>query len=577
MKEYLLFLFKLLAGYKRQTILLAILAVVAAIFDTTAPLILGRSLDAAHVSTGPYIWIWLLALWFIVRIVAERCRNYVATEGAAIGDEAGQAELLKAIGILLEKPLPFHYDSKSHEMTENLSRFRWEISNVMRGAIFDLLPALITGFAILVYIFTVDARIGSVLLLALVLFLKYTYDKSNDRKDIRRAWYETSSKALSPGWDALKNILIIKSTTNEKLVREKINSGGDEFVRTNRAITVYDYAFQNNQNLIVAIATLLVLFISIHNLTTGRFTFGQVTAMNSYAVIVLGYIRYVQWTYRSLSEGVTLHGKVKDIVAVPSEDYSNGAQIEIKGDVRFEHVAFRYLDEKPVLSDVSFEVKAGQRVAVVGESGEGKSTIVDLLGRYYTPKSGIISVDGVPISNINILSLRSQMAYVPQDLSLLHESIKDNIRFGRSGATDEEVVDAAKKAHLHEFIIGLPKGYDTLVGERGLKLSGGQRQRVALARAFLRNPKILILDEPTSNLDSKTEGIIQESLETLMKGKTTFVIAHRLRTIAEADQILVLKDGVIAESGTHAELQKKNGAYAALRKAQELADTEKSA
>jgi ABC-type multidrug transport system fused ATPase/permease subunit len=256
----------------------------------------------------------------------------------------------------------------------------------------------------------------------------------------------------------------------------------------------------------------------------------------------------------------------------PSEDFESGREVAIRGDVEFRGVRFRYREDRSALEDIDFSVPAGTFVAIVGESGEGKTTLVDLIGRYWSPQAGAILIDGTDVHDINLRSLRSQMAYVPQDLTLFHESLGENIRFGRPKATDEEVQEAVRLAGLKDFVASLPDGLKTVVGERGLKLSGGERQRVALARAFLRNPRILILDEPTAHLDSKTEAIIHESVHELMPGRTVFVIAHRLRTVSEADVILVLNHGRIVEIGSHNELAAKpESVYVSLLKAQGMA------
>jgi ABC-type multidrug transport system fused ATPase/permease subunit len=300
----------------------------------------------------------------------------------------------------------------------------------------------------------------------------------------------------------------------------------------------------------------------------GSLTFGQFSAVSAYTIGVFGYVRWVQWQMRNLTRATATHRDLAKILEEPEEDFLSGQPIDLKGGIEFRNVRYRYREDVPVLEDITFRIAPGERVAVVGESGEGKTTLIDLIGRYHLPQDGAILYDGIDASNVNLSSLREQIGLVPQDLPLLHESLGENIRYGRPNATDEELREAARLASLDAFISALPDGYDTIVGERGLKLSGGQRQRVALARAFLRNPKILILDEPTSNLDSKTEEEIQRSLETLMRGRTTFIIAHRLRTVRDANRILVIKNGRIVEQGRHEELVAKNGPYAALLRSQ---------
>ncbi|MFH1966867.1 MAG: ATP-binding cassette domain-containing protein, partial [Patescibacteria group bacterium] len=231
-------------------------------------------------------------------------------------------------------------------------------------------------------------------------------------------------------------------------------------------------------------------------------------------------------------------------------------------------INFGYQKSNKVLRDINFKVKPGQMVALVGESGVGKTTLADLISRYYIPKQGKILVDGQDIAEVNLESLRKQIAIVPQEVTLFNDTIKNNLRYGRQKATDEEIIEAAKVAHVHEFVQKFDKKYEQLVGERGIKLSTGQKQRVAIARAILRNPKILILDEATSSLDSVTEKLVQDALAKLVKGRTTFVIAHRLSTIQKADLILVLEKGRIIEQGDHQELINKGGVYRELNKLQ---------
>ncbi len=569
MKNFILYLWGHVRNERTKVASLISLAGIAAILDTLGPLTMGKTFDIAATEKTAVLWGSGILAWLIFRLSAERMRTYIAAEGGSLGNKIGQKELAHHAELLLTKPLPFHHSTKTHEINNTLSNLRWETSNFMQGGVFDLLPALLTGSATIIYISFIDARIGAVIAIGMSIFLAYTLRITPAWMKSRSEWIEKAMEASSPGFEALGNILIIKSTTNEARVSEKLTSGLETFLVAEQQLKRQDRSIQNTQNMIMTLTTLSVLVICAHNLSIGRFSLGTLTAITTYTMTALGYVRYAQWTYRSLIEGSTKYAKMKVLLDIPSEDYANGRIETLKGKIRFDHVMFRYLDEKPVLEDVSFYTEPGEKIAIVGESGEGKSTIVELLGRYYSPKRGTISIDGLDIESLNLRSLRSQMAYVPQDLSLLHETIEENIRFGRPNATFEEVQEAARNARLHDFIEGLPEKYKTTVGERGHKLSGGQRQRIALARAFLRNPQILILDEPTSNLDSKTEQSIQEALELLMRGKTTLIIAHRLRTVLEADKILVLKDGAIVESGKHAELRAMHGVYDEMCRAQE--------
>ncbi len=292
-------------------------------------------------------------------------------------------------------------------------------------------------------------------------------------------------------------------------------------------------------------------------------TVGDLIALNGYAMLFFGPFVALGHSWQTLQNGLTSAGLLQRIFNEKEELYhpANAKHEGIEfGAVRFDEVTFKYeSDQAPILAHLSFTAEPGQVVALVGESGVGKSSAISLISGYYFPSEGSVMVDGVDTREWDLLALRSKIAVVPQEVALFNDTIRANIRYGAFSATDAQVEEAAREAHIHDFIEKQAKGYDTLVGERGIKLSVGQKQRIAIARAILRNPEFLILDEPTSALDIETEQLITASLDRLMRGRTTFIVAHRLSTIRKADKILVIKDGAVAEEGTHAELASREG------------------
>jgi ATP-binding cassette subfamily B protein len=321
----------------------------------------------------------------------------------------------------------------------------------------------------------------------------------------------------------------------------------------------------------------VVLWSGASMLQTGHITTGQMTRFAMYTVFVAGAVGQFADLYSQIQKALGATQRVRDLLQEQPEfpvalaTASSTAGEPLRGEVEFRDVHFRYATrpEVEVLKGISFDVKRGEKIALVGPSGAGKSTIISLLLRFYDPQPGEILMDGKPATDYPLAWLRNQMSIVPQEALLFGGSIFENIAYGRPGATEAEVIEAAKQAHAHEFIAPFPEGYQTLVGERGVKLSGGQRQRVAIARAILKNPKILILDEATSSLDSESERLVQLALDQLMENRTTFMIAHRLATVRRADRILVIQDGKLVESGTHIELnQQDNGLYRRLAELQ---------
>ena len=293
-------------------------------------------------------------------------------------------------------------------------------------------------------------------------------------------------------------------------------------------------------------------------------TLGELLAFNGYAAMVFGPFIVIARNWQTIQNGIIQIQESERILELPIEIYepAGAPNIEIRGDIDFKNVSFQYDEGKPVLQDISFTIKAGEIIALVGESGVGKSTLIDLISAYHFANSGDVLIDGHDVKTLNLRKLRQSIAVVPQEVVLFNDTIETNIKYGNFEASHEQIIEAARKAHALDFIEKFPEQWKQVVGERGIKLSVGQKQRIAIARAILRNPTILVLDEPTSALDAGTEKIITESLDKLMQGKTTFIIAHRLSTVRKADNILVFKEGRIIESGKHDELLKiKDGEY----------------
>ncbi|HNC81402.1 MAG TPA: ABC transporter ATP-binding protein, partial [Nitrospira sp.] len=311
-------------------------------------------------------------------------------------------------------------------------------------------------------------------------------------------------------------------------------------------------------------AAALVLWYGGRQVIDGSVSPGDLFAFVLFAGILIGPFGSAARVFAQIKEAQGAMQRVFEILDTHAEIADAPGAIElpaVRGHVRAEHLSFAYDPRQPVLSDVSFEAKPGELIAIVGPTGSGKTTIMNLLHRFYDPTSGRLTIDGHDVKNVRLDSLYRQIALVPQDTILFGGPIRDNIRYGREDATEEEIIAASTAAHAHEFIVGFPDGYQTIVGEKGINLSGGQRQRVAIARAILKNPRILLLDEATSALDTESERLVQEALERLMVNRTTFVVAHRLSTIQRADRILVLNKGKIVESGTHAALLEQQGLY----------------
>lgn len=367
--------------------------------------------------------------------------------------------------------------------------------------------------------------------------------------------------------DSLSGIRVVKSFTNEDYENEKFCEGNHNYRRSREWAMKNMAQFHSGMNLFINLIRLSTLAAGGYFIYNGSLTAGQMVAFLFYVDMFMNPIRRLVNFNEQLQRGMSGFSRFKELLEVDPEivDRPEAGELkEVEGLIRYEDVTFGYDNHEKVLSDINIEIEPGKTVAFVGPSGAGKSTLTKLLPRFYEIDSGRLSIDNTDIKDVTLESLRRNIGIVQQDVFLFNGTVRENIAYGTANATDAEIIEAAEKANAHDFILNLSEGYDTDIGERGVKLSGGQKQRISIARSFLKNPPILILDEATSSLDNRSEKIIQESLEKLAEGRTTLVIAHRLSTVINADQIIVLTDEGIVERGRHQELIKNGGEYAQL-------------
>ncbi len=381
----------------------------------------------------------------------------------------------------------------------------------------------------------------------------------------RRTMNDMDSKANTRAIDSLINYETVKYFSNEGFEARRYDDSlgvwEEAAVRNQTSLA----ALNAGQSFIVAAGVTVLMFLAAHHVTQKTMTIGDLVLVNAYMIQLYLPLHFLGFVYREIKHSLADMEKMFTLLEIHTEveDKPNAAPLHVSGGViRFEHVDFHYDEKRQILFDMSFEIPAGRTLAVVGASGAGKSTLSRLLFRFYDVSQGRILIDGQDIREVSQASLRAAIGIVPQDTVLFNDTIYYNIAYGRPDATREEIMQAAKHAHIHDFINSLPDKYESMVGERGLKLSGGEKQRVAIARAILKNPHILIFDEATSALDSKSEKNIQAELKQISENRTTLIIAHRLSTVIDADRILVLDHGRIVETGTHKELLEKNGMYA---------------
>ena len=557
------------APYKKVFFLDLICAAVISLVDLAFPQIL-RTLTKTLFTESSDAILWALLpitlVLLVMYMIQTGCKYYVSYQGHMMGAYM-ERDMRQQLFDHYERLSFSYYDqNNSGQMMSKLVSDLFDISEFAHHGPENLFISLIKIIGSFVFLFLINWKLAIPLLVIVAIMLFFSYGQNKKMQatfmDNRRKIGNLNSSLQ----DTLAGIRVVQSFANEDIEREKFKKSNQGFLSSKNANYRCMGSFTGGNLFFQGMMYLMTLVFGGWLIAHGQMESADLAMYALYIGIFISPIQILVELTEMMQKGLSGFRRFLDVVETEPEivDAEDAEPLEnIKGHVRYEHVSFHYNDDDSlVLDDVSFDIQEGKSIALVGASGSGKTTICSLLPRFYDVSEGRITIDGKDVRKLTLQSLREQIGLVQQDVYLFCGSIRENIAYGRPDASMEEIIEAAKKANIHEFIMELPDGYETFVGERGIRLSGGQKQRISIARVFLKNPPILILDEATSALDNESERFIQQSLEELAKDRTTITIAHRLSTIRNADEILVVAENGIVECGTHDELLEKGGIYA---------------
>ena len=504
---------------------------------------------------------------FLMYVIQCLCKYYVTCQGHMMGANMERDMRQELFDHYQQLSFSYYSQNNSGQMMSKLVSDLFDISEFAHHGPENLFISLVKIVGAFIFLFFINKKLALPLILLVIVMFVFSFRQNAKMQETFMENRRKIGDVNASLQDTLSGIRVVQSFANEDIERAKFKKSNEAFLVSKRDNYHCMGSFMSSNLFFQGMMYLVTLVYGGYLIAQGEMQTADLAMYALYIGIFISPIQILVELVEMMQKGLSGFRRFLDVMETESEikNADNAAELtDVKGHVRYDHVSFHYSDdETPVLSDISIDIPAGKSIALVGPSGSGKTTICSLLPRFYDVTGGSITVDGKDIRGLTLKSLRSQIGMVQQDVYLFDGTIKDNIAYGKPGASDEEIIKAAKCASIHDFIMELPDKYDTYVGERGTRLSGGQKQRISIARVFLKNPPILILDEATSALDNESERWIQKSLEELSKNRTTITIAHRLSTIRDADEIIVITEEGIAERGTHAELLEKNGLYAA--------------